>query len=203
MRWAKTITIEALLVAVLGLVLALAANGVSPRGLRLSRDYFPAPSVGAPVPASAGAVSAGLGAAELSPSTGPDALTVRLQQRGLHLVRSNEVIELFRDPRREQGLVLFVDARDESHFASGHIPGAWPFDRYRPEGYLPTVLPACLSAMKVVVYCNGGECEDSEFAAVMLRDAGVAADSLLVYAGGIAEWKALGLPVETGPRIQQ
>jgi rhodanese-related sulfurtransferase len=51
-----------------------------------------------------------------------------------------------------------------------------------------------------VVYCNGGECEDSEFAAIMLRDAGVPREMLFVFAGGIVEWKAAGLPVETGPR---
>ncbi len=194
MRQAKSMVIEACLVALLGTALALLANQISPRGLRLARDYFPAiAAVAGPAPSAGGVESA--------PPVA-DALTARLQQRGLHLVRSNEVIELFRDPRREQGLVLFVDARDDAHFAAGRIPGAWPLDRYRPEAYLPPLLPACLAALKVVVYCNGGECEDSEFAAVMLRDAGVAADSLLVYAGGIAEWKALGLPLETGPRNQ-
>jgi rhodanese-related sulfurtransferase len=55
--------------------------------------------------------------------------------------------------------------------------------------------------LKVVVYCSGGECEDSEFAAIMLRDAGVPRDILFVYAGGILEWKATGLPVETGARL--
>lgn len=198
MRWAKSMAIEACLVAFVGMALALVANGISPRGLRLSRDYFPAIAPVAVPVSSAPLAPSAAGGESAAPVV--DALTARLQQRGLHLVRSNEVIELFRDPRREQGLVLFVDARDDAHFAAGHIPGAWPFDRYRPEAYLPTVLPACLAALKVVVYCNGGECEDSEFAAVMLREAGVAADSLLVYAGGIAEWKTLGLPVETGPR---
>jgi rhodanese-related sulfurtransferase len=109
-------------------------------------------------------------------------------------------VELFRDPRYEQGLVIFIDARDDQHYAAGHIPGAWPFDRFRPEQYLPTVLPACLTAVKVVVYCNGGECEDSEFAAIMLRDAGVPREALFIYAGGITEWKAQRLPMEAGAR---
>jgi rhodanese-related sulfurtransferase len=34
----------------------------------------------------------------------------------------------------------------------------------------------------------------------MLRDAGVPRDALFVYAGGIAEWKANGLPMESGGR---
>ena len=51
-----------------------------------------------------------------------------------------------------------------------------------------------------MVYCTGGDCEDSEFSAVMLRDAGIPAERLQVYAGGFTEWTALGRPVETGPR---
>ena len=48
--------------------------------------------------------------------------------------------------------------------------------------------------------CNGGTCEDSEFAALSLRDAGVPSNKLFVYIGGFAEWVTNGLPVELGPR---
>ena len=96
--------------------------------------------------------------------------------------------------------MIFIDARDDHHYASGHIPGAWQFHHYRAENYLPAVLPVCLTALQVVVYCTGGDCEDSEFAAIMLREAGVPRDALSVYAGGITEWTANGLPVETGTR---
>lgn len=130
----------------------------------------------------------------------PNRTTERLQQRGLQLVTSNQVVELFRDPRREQGLVVFIDARDDQHYAAGHIPGAWQFHHYHAEKYLPTVLPICLTALQVVVYCSGGECEDSEFAAIMLRDTGVPREALFVYPGGMNEWKANGLPVEAGAR---
>jgi rhodanese-related sulfurtransferase len=61
-------------------------------------------------------------------------------------------------------------------------------------------MPLCLTAQKIVVYCTGGECEDSEFAAIMLRDAGVPRENLFVYTGGITEWKSQGRPVETGAR---
>lgn len=198
MRVAKTIVLEALLVTALGLAFALAANALSPRGLRLSRNYFPGdervivaalPSTNA-LPANATASSGGLANATLR----------RLQQRGLQVVASNEVVELSRDLRYEQGLVVFIDARNDQHYQAGHIPGAWQFDHYRAENYLPAVLPVCLSAQKVVVYCTGGTCEDSEFAAVMLRDAGVPQENLFVYAGGIAEWMTTGHPVEIGVR---
>ena len=198
MRKATSVVFEALLVAAIGLALALAANALSPRGLRLGRNYFPdagkPPAVAQPDARSAATPAAGEG------SNPPNATLQRLRQRGLQLVASNAVVELFRDPRYEQGLVVFIDARDDQHYAAGHVPGAWQFHHYRPENYLPTVLPVCLSALQVVVYCTGGECEDSEFAAVMLRDAGVPGESLFVYPGGITEWTANRFPVEVGAR---
>jgi rhodanese-related sulfurtransferase len=192
MRNAKAVLFEALLIAAVGLALALAANALSPRGLRLARNYFPGAE---PISANAGSTTASTNQA--APKT-PGAVAQRLAQRGLQLVASNEVVELFRDARYDQGLILFIDARDDSHYAAGHIPGAWQFHHYRAEDHLPTVLPACLTALKIVVYCNGGECEDSEFAAIMLRDAGVPREALFVYPGGILEWKAGGMPMETG-----
>jgi rhodanese-related sulfurtransferase len=194
MRNAKAVVVEALLVAALGLVFAIAANALSPRGLRLSRNYFP--DAGTRL----SATNSGATATTPVSANASNTTIQRLQQHGLQLVSSNEVVELFRDPRYAQGLVMFIDARDDQHYAAGHIPGAWQFHHYRAENYLPTVLPVCLNALQIVVYCAGGECEDSEFAAIMLRDAGVPREALFVYAGGITEWKAGGLPVESGVR---
>ncbi len=201
MQSAKTVFFEALVVAALGLLLALAANALSPRGLRLGRNYFPE-ALNPPLAAPSGSNSAGTStsANPANPAHPQNSTLQRLQQRGLQLVTSNEVVKLFRDPRYEQGVVVFIDARDDQHYAAGHIPGAWQFHHYRAENYLPTILPVCLTALQVVVYCSGGECEDSEFAAVMLRDAGVPRETLFVYAGGITEWKTNGLPVEIGTR---
>src|SRR6266542_1728828 len=179
MQNVKRVLLEAMLVAALGLAFALGANALSPGGLRLNRNYFrtaaaarnsaPAPAKPAQIErdqttnAPAGAVSAGPLSAPLR----------RLQEHGLQPMGSNEVVQLFREVRYEQGLVVFVDARDDEHYQAGHIPGAWQFNHYRAENYLAAVLPVCLTAQQVVVYCTGGECEDSEFAAIMLRDAGV------------------------------
>jgi rhodanese-related sulfurtransferase len=193
----KAVLIEALLVVVFGLLLALAANALSPRGLRLTRNYFP--EFTPPPVRSTNGTNSVVTTANGSAATA-NATIQRLRQRGLQLVTSNEVVELFRDPRYEQGSVVFIDARDDQHYTMGHIPGAWQFHHYRAENYLPTIMPVCLNALQVVVYCTGGECEDSEFAAVMLRDAGVPAENLFVFAGGFTEWTATGLPIETGIR---
>src|SRR5947207_8581976 len=189
MRKASNVLLEAALVAVVGLAFALAANALSPRGLRLSRNYFPGDTV-ASRPQSA--TNSGSNVATARPGDPLGAALLRLEQRGLQIIRSNEVVELVHDPRFEQGLVLLIDARDDAHYQAGHIPGAWQLDHYRAEQFMPAILPACLSAQKVVVYCNGGACEDSEFTAIMLRDAGVPRENLFVYAGGITEWKTTG-----------
>jgi rhodanese-related sulfurtransferase len=197
MRNAKAVLLEALLVAAIGLALALAANALSSRGLRLNRNYFPGGDKPIAVNPGSNSVATGSNAA---PSDPLEAVRQRLQKHGLQLVNSNEVLALFRDPRYEPGLVVFVDARDDKHYTTGHIPGAWQFHHYFPEKYLPDVLPNCLVAQQIVVYCAGGDCEDSESAAIMLRDAGVPGEKLFVYAGGYNEWTKLGLPVESGAR---
>ena len=78
---------------------------------------------------------------------------------------------------------MFIDARDEAHYREGHIPGAYEFDPYYPEKYFPTALPPCQAAEQIVVYCHGGDCDDSESAALTLRDVGIAMNKLLFTAG--------------------
>jgi rhodanese-related sulfurtransferase len=198
MRNARLVISEAALVAAVGLAVALAANAISPRGLHLGRDYFPRAEIpSAPIAAPANPINR-VGTTDLP--VGKEAAQQPLSPQGLQLVTSNQVVELFRDARYEQGLVVFVDARNDSLYEAGHIPGAWQFDHYHAERYLPTVLPPCLSAQQVVVYCTGSTCDDSEFAAIMLRDAGVPRENLFVYTNGITEWMTSGLPVETGAR---
>lgn len=193
---------ETLAVGLAGLAVALAANALSPHGLRLARNYFPgSPTAPAPTPAPVPAPGhTNTHTAATAPGAGPEAVLRRLQQHGLQVASSNDVIRLFRDPRYEQNLIVFIDARDDAHYTAGHIPGAHQFHHYRAEQYLPNVLPFCLGALQIVVYCTGGQCEDSEFAALMLRDAGIPAASLFVYPGGMNEWTALHLPVEIGLR---
>jgi rhodanese-related sulfurtransferase len=189
----RSLLAEAVLVAVAGLLFALAANAVSPRGLRLHGDYFPHAS---PAPAPV----IGTNAIPAVASSVADAAAARLASQGLQLIRGSQVAELLSDPRYHNGKVVFVDARNDANYANGHIPGAWQFDHYHADRHLPNVLPVCLNAEQVVVYCTGGDCEDSEFAAIILRDSGVPQERLFVFVGGITEWMANGSPVETGVR---
>ncbi len=198
-REIKRVLVEALIVAAIGLAFSLLANLASPRGLSLRRNYFPGSGT---LPGAAHGVTnsnvnaVSTNAAELA----QEIVVARLKEKGLQAVDGPEAAKLFQDPQYAMELVVFVDARNDRHYAEGHIPGAYQFDRYYPEKYLPTVLPACLNATKIVVYCTGGNCEDSEFAALALKDAGTPLERIVVYAGGITEWTAKGWPIEVGAR---
>lgn len=197
---AKSFLLESVFVAVIGAVFAFVANEISPRGLSLTRNYFPG-STRSSLPTVATAHPAtGTGDTRVAVLSPPARLAARLQAQGLQLIDSNQVVQLFRDPRYEQELVVFIDASDDRHYQEGHIPGAYQFDHYHPENYVATVLPACQSAERIVVYCTGGECEDSEFTALTLRDVGIPKERLFVYGGGMTEWATNGLPVEIGGR---
>jgi len=194
----RRVLLEGLVVAVTGAAVAFAANALSPRGLKLTRDFFGTASHTIPANPATTNVTAGA----TNAASALELLTARLREKGIHLADSNQVIQLFSDPRRDQNLVLFVDAREDQPYQQGHIPGAYQLDYYRPEKYVGILLPLCQLAEQIVVYCHGGDhCEDSEFAAEFLLSAQVAKEKLLVYGGGITEWENNRLPVEIGDRL--
>ena len=176
-----------------GLGLSLFANQISSRGLVLQRDYFAA----LPTPIAAGPVRADASGPE---SDVGDSGSAPTSESGLAEIGFDDVLAAHQDPRREADLILFIDARNERAYQEGHLPGARPFDRFYPERHLPEVVPASLGAEMIIVYCNGGDCEDSKFAARLLVEAGVPGDRLRLFAGGIVEWTAQGQLLETGAR---
>jgi rhodanese-related sulfurtransferase len=182
---------EGLAVTLAGLALAVLANQLSPRGLSLTRNYFPAiASTNLDIVRNVVATVTNL------PPT--ETLEGELRAAGMQLAVSNQVIAWFADPRRLTGHIIFVDARNEGEYLAGHVPGAWLFDPYHPEKYFPVVLPAAQAAEVIVVYCHGGDCDDSVTAATLLKDVGIPGGKISVYGGGIGEWEALAQPVETG-----
>jgi rhodanese-related sulfurtransferase len=188
----RTLT-EAMLVVGAGFCVALFANAVSPRGLDLRRNYFPETTVRAPA-----AVLEETADGVVTPP--PNPVEARLRQRGLEQIQFDDVRAWVEDPHYEMERVILVDARNRRQYREGHIPGAFSLDHYRPDETLAELLPAALAAEWVIVYCSGGDCEDSEFAAIFLRDAGVPGDRIRVYTGGLEEWRGAGLPIELGQR---
>lgn len=176
---------EAVILLPLLLFAAAAANTLREDGIEWTRDYF--------------LVSEG-GTATPSERAGSEPLDAqrRLELEGIAVVSFEEVARLVDDPLYEAGAWLLVDARNEESFESGHIPGAVRFDPYRPERTAQEVVPLAMTAERVVIYCYGGECTDSELAYRHLVGFGVDPARLAVFAGGIEEWCRRGRPVERG-----
>ena len=122
----------------------------------------------------------------------------RLARKGLRAASLSEARAFVEHEYYGYGLYMLLDARRPSDFAAGHIPGAKAWDPYAPELVSPELLGELQVAEKVFVYCNGGDCEDSETAALQLLGFGVLPDRLAVFAGGWTEWTEAGLPVEKG-----
>lgn len=92
--------------------------------------------------------------------------------------------------------VLFVDARSEEEYQSGHISGAFhaPMDA----GVVDDATIARLrGADRVVTYCDASdECARSMRLATLLVEAGFR--DVHVLTGGFGAWTAAGLPSEAG-----
>jgi rhodanese-related sulfurtransferase len=189
----KTLWSEAVLVVVVGAVIGFAANALSPRGLNLSRDYFPDALASTNTTVHPPGTNV-MDAAEANP------LAARLAAQGLNLATHADVTQVFSDPKYQQGLFIIIDARKDEVYREGHIPGACQLDYYRPENHLPSVLPAAQIAEEIIVYCKGGQCEDSEFIARLLASAGIPASKIFVYGEGFDEWANRGMPIETGEK---
>lgn len=114
-------------------------------------------------------------------------------------ISTKEVFDLFQDPGTAWGVSLFVDARSDQAYGEGHIPGAFQVDPYNPGDYIDAVLEREPGAEKIVVYCNGGDCEDSIFLCRdLIYEFNIPYEKVYLYEGGWKAWKRNDLPVETG-----
>lgn len=215
---ARTFT-EMVLVLASGIGIGLVVNESSPDGLDLQRDYFPKAAVSSQPAATTGQSSAesaappptgltGQEPATADPAPGPatdeapldPAVLERLASKGLRAATFAETRALYEDPMYAYEAYVFIDARDDDHYGEGHIPGAYQFDHFRADRYQEQMMQIIPTAMSIVVYCNGGDCEDSESAALFLLGLGADPSQLAVYTGGITQWRDQHMPVELGAR---
>jgi len=95
-----------------------------------------------------------------------------------------------------------IDARRADEYESGHIPGALRLnlDFFRSGDALDRVLEAGFDPDHVtIVYCGGGDCEESNRVAEELGFLSIPFGNVFVIKSGIAGWMGRGMPVETGP----
>ena len=90
-----------------------------------------------------------------------------------------------------QGGVPFLDARRTKVYEEGHVAGARSFPVWESDvdqRILSLVGEGRPAERPVVIYCAGGECEDSHMLAERLFGAGFV--NLLVYKDGWPDWQA-------------
>ncbi len=121
-------------------------------------------------------------------------------EHGFAVLETEELSQLLEFLSPEEGGILLLDARDPESFARQHIPGALVVDHYHQEDYLPELLPSLSHASMVVVYCNGGDCEDSLFLAHdLVYQYGLMPEVIHVYEGGLEAWVQSGLETAGNP----
>jgi rhodanese-related sulfurtransferase len=159
----------------------------------------PAPSATTPVPAPASgvspaspsaAVTAGVTAAV--PAASPKSFPPHPDRASVE-ISTDDAETLYRQQR------LFLDARRSSVYADGHIAGArnmpvWESDiADRVKAFFEEGLD---QNAPIVIYCSGGDCEDSHMLAEKLYFVGF--NNLYVYKDGFPAWQKRGLPVTKG-----
>ena len=170
----KQTLIEAAGFVVLAGAIGLFFNAQRSDGLEIGRDYFPTASTARGKDAS-------------SPNNQDSAI-----EHEFNVASLADVLEYY---NRGDSSILFIDARDDAHYARCHIPSAIQFDYYRPEDYIEEVRDFAADAEVIIIYCNGGECEDSLLSARYLTgeiEDPLPFEALYVFEGGIQAWVDAG-----------
>jgi len=95
--------------------------------------------------------------------------------------------------RIASGDVTVVDVRPASEYAAGHLPGAINI----PLSELEERAASLPSNREIVAYCRGPFCVMAANATVFLSERGIRASH---FDRSVADWRALGLPVEAERR---
>ncbi len=205
----RKMVLEALILAVIGVLVAVTVNVVRASGsITFTRNYFdkglgrnlPTPNttlVTSPnqvVPMTGSESPSGASAESGTSQPATDAHVEHPYQ----MVTFDEVVAIFNDPNTASGANVFVDARNKDAYEDGHIPGAIQADHYQLEDCIGPVLDYAESAEKIIVYCAGGMCEDSIFLCCDLVDFEIPCDRIYLYHGGWDEWSKSGMPIAKG-----
>ena len=98
------------------------------------------------------------------------------------------------------GMTTFIDARPQHEYVEGHIPFAFlvPPDSLG-DGRLGDMmeLGGVFPEMRVVVYCEGGNCDGSHLVALNLQAMGFT--KVHIDIDGYPSWLEAGYEIETGP----
>jgi rhodanese-related sulfurtransferase len=92
------------------------------------------------------------------------------------------------------GVAVFLDARPEEAFNSGHVAGARNLPWQDFDARFPEIMEAIPPDAFIITYCDGEACSLSKDLALALRNMGYTQVRVLV--NGWSVWKDEGLPTE-------
>jgi rhodanese-related sulfurtransferase len=109
---------------------------------------------------------------------------------GIILIGLAEAEELF-----VRGSALFIDSRPKRKFSEGHVLNAVsiPLEENKKKLNSPLSVPL---EKTIVVYCDGGDCQESLALAKVLHSQGH--KNIRVFTGGWTEWVDTGHPTAKG-----
>jgi rhodanese-related sulfurtransferase len=184
---------DAVAIAALAGVAAAVSNAVAgpERKLRWIGSYASAPEA-APAPTAVPVAAAQVTAAQAAGADGK-AFPPHPQKAWIE-ISGDDVASL-----HARGDVLFLDARRSSVYRDGHIAGArsiaiWESDA--DDKVRALFAEGRDQSAPVVIYCSGGECEDSHMLSEKLYKVGF--DNVLVYKDGYPDWQKRGLAIAKG-----
>ncbi|MFQ5461575.1 MAG: rhodanese-like domain-containing protein [Phycisphaerae bacterium] len=186
----KSTILESMIIAVAGIALGTVSNTLRTSGsLDLFKAYFGAVATKQPL------------VADSRGSENVDEHDDAAADSPYQVITVDEVADIVGDPElMASGLYVLVDARNENVYEEGHIAGALRCYHYELEACIDRVIEAATGVEKVIVYCNGGECEDSKYMCHELIDNfGLPYESVYLFAGGWAAWMEHELPFVEGP----
>lgn len=186
MKTAQTL-LQALILITLATATGLAANALRDRRIELTRNYFPE-GVRRTTPAE-----------PIVPQNQAPERTTSEPEVLQHEFQSVTLEQAYQYYLVGDASIVFVDARNDAQYQQSHIPYAVQFFHYYPEQYLGNLRAYTDQADTIIVYCNGGTCEDSIQAARYLTtelDPPIDLNRVFVFEGGMREWCAAGYPIE-------
>lgn len=99
----------------------------------------------------------------------------------------------------ENQMATFVDARLTEQFEAGHIADAMNISpSMLEENASLFVLDVIDPELPIVIYCGGGDCDDSHRVAELLQDLR-GFEQTHVFVDGFPAWEQAGLPTSSGP----
>jgi rhodanese-related sulfurtransferase len=91
---------------------------------------------------------------------------------------------------------FFIDARKLEEYRKGHVKGSYRMAEADFQFGNPPMLAAIPRDATLIVYCNGGNCDESEQVAKLINGSGY--QKVYVMHDGIPGWQAMGYPSEEG-----